>query len=138
MTFAGLGIDALCILSDQKPFSNGNLLSIEYKHFFASGEEFNHPLNITDRIICWDLDTPKTGTIVSDSYKYDGTVVKSIEHEGKSLGFIISDVRHRHELMEISHDVLVIGLRSLLDATFQVQFRPGVKPSKSTSKTSRH
>lgn len=135
ITFHGLGIDAIAVGDEERPLANGNLLSLEYKFQFRPDDEFNHPLNITDRIVCWDARLPEPGTVVSDSYKYDATVKEIITFEGRTLGFVLNDVRHRHDLMHLSHEVTVLCLRELLQATFTVQLRPGVRGSTGPWKT---
>jgi len=134
LTFAGLGIDALAVEDEWRAFTNGNLKSIEYKFSFSADEQFNHPLNVTDRIICWQMSAPKEGAEVLDSYKYQGIVRERIIHDGHVLGVVIRDIQNMHELKELSHEVPVLSLRALLEATFAVTFRSGAKAQKIPSK----
>jgi hypothetical protein len=134
LTFAGLGIDAIAVEDESKPITNGNLKSLEYKYSFSADDEFNHPLNITDRIICWQMTEPQKGDTVRDSYNYQGLVREKIVHKGRLLGIIINDIQHLHELKELSHEVPVLCLRALLEATFDVKLRPGGRTSKGVQK----
>lgn len=134
LTFAGLGIDAIAVEDEKKPLTNGNLQSLEYKYAFSADEEFNHPLNITDRIICWQMTEPQMGDPVRDSYNYQGVVQEKILYQGRLLGVVIKDIRHLHELKELSREVPVLSLRALLEASFDVKLRPGARPLKSAPK----
>ena len=134
LTFAGLGIDALAVEDEGKPFTNGNLKSIEYKFSFSVEAGFNHPLSVTDRIICWEMTAPNEGDELQDSYKYKGIIRENIVHDGHLLGVVIRDIQNRFELRDLSHHVPVLSLRALLEASFDVTFRPGGKPLKATSK----
>jgi hypothetical protein len=138
LTFAGLGIDALAVEDEGKGFVNGNLKSVEYKYSFSADEEFNHPLNVTDRIICWQMSPPMAGSTIQDIYNYQGILGQSIVHEGRVLGTVVQDIQHMRELRQLSHEVLVLDLRALLEASFKVSFRPGVKPAKSGVKIRRN
>lgn len=137
LTFASRGIDAIAVENDNKAYTNGNLISIEYKYWFSAGDEFNHPLNVTDKIICWNLTELSKGSSVRDSYGYQGSVKTSINHENRSLGFIISDIRNVHEQRDFPHEVQVLSLKSMLNATFDVVFQPGTNQSKPTPKGKR-
>lgn len=132
LTFAGLGIDAIALRDESGPLRNGNFLCVEYKYTFTKDDEFNHPLNITDRIICWDLVQPELGDTVGDTYNYEGTVDSWLSVEGKDIGFLVTDIRHRHELKELSHEVMVISLRELMSVTFEVKWRTTVRPQRSS------
>lgn len=134
LTFAGLGIDAVGVEDEGKPLTNGNLQSLEYKYAFSVDEEFNHPLNITDRIICWQMTEPEVGEAVRDSYNYQGVVKEKIAYGGRVLGVVLHDIRHLHELKELSREVPVVCLRELLQATFDVKLRPGARQLKSAPK----
>jgi hypothetical protein len=130
LTFAGLGIDALAIEDENKTFTNENLKSVEYKFSFSIDDQFNHPLSVTDRIICWQMSDLKTGDVLQDSYRYQGIVKEKIVHEGRLLGVMIRDIQNLLSLRDLSHDVPVLNLRALLEASFDVTFRPGGKPQK--------
>ena len=55
ITFKSLGIDALGASDEEKYLHDKQLECIEYKYTFSASEDFNHPLTITDTIICWSL-----------------------------------------------------------------------------------
>lgn len=132
LTFSALGIDAIAAVDENKRLVNGNLASIEYKYSFSDSDEFNHPFNITDRIICWELNVPGEGGTVKDSYDYACQVQKRITHGDYMLGLILGDIHHLYETKAIAHEIVVLDLRALLKATFDVEFRPGLKPSAKT------
>lgn len=129
LTFACLGIDAIAVEDERKAITNGNLKSIEYKYSFSASDEFNHPLNVTDRIICWDMALPEEGESVRDSYNYQGIARARISHGEHVLGFVIDDIQNIYELKDINHQVTVLSLRRLLEASFKVTFRPAPPPS---------
>lgn len=134
LTFAGLGIDAIAVEDETKPLINGNLQSLEYKFEFSVEEEFNHPLNITNRIICWQMSDPEEDDTVRDSYNYQGVVREKLTYKDHVLGFVIKDIRHLHEVKDLPHEVPVLCLRNLLSASFDVKFRAGAKQLKGGQK----
>ena len=91
-------------------------------------------MNITDRIICWQMTEPEVGEAVRDSYNYQGVVKEKIAYGGRVLGVVLHDIRHLHELKELSREVPVVCLRELLQATFDVKLRPGARQLKSAPK----
>ena len=133
LTFSSLGIDAIAVVDERKALTNGNLISVEYKYAFNTADEFNHPLSVTERIICWHLSSPEIGDQVSDIYKYRGVVKRHIEYEGHTLGFVVGDISNDLELKELLHEIYVLSLPALLRVTFDVAFRSGGKPAKTQS-----
>ncbi len=127
LTFSALGIDAIAAVNENKRLVNGNLQSIEYKYAFSDRDEFNHPLNVTDRIICWDLDIPDIGSEVQDRYNYACSVQSEISHEEQTLGLMLGDVHHRFETKAIAHEIMVLDLSALVKATFDINYRSGSK-----------
>lgn len=138
LTFSSRGIDAIALCDERAPMTNGNVISLEYKHSFASGDEFNHPLSITDTIVCWELDEPNRGDIVRDSYNYLAKVGDPIEAGAKRLGFVLTGVRHQNELKELAHEVTVLSLKRLLEATFAVRFTNAAPPPRRRPRSRRH
>lgn len=129
LTFASRGIDALAILDETRSMNSGeNVASIEYKYHFATGDDFNHPLNITNRIVCWDFDDVEVGASVRDTYNYTSTVRGKIERGDVVVGLALQGVRHANEAREYDHEVLVFSLRRLLECTFQATFTKPFKP----------
>lgn len=137
VTFAGLGIDALAVEDERRGYENGNLLSVEYKRAFDSAVEFNHPLNITDRIVCWEMVPPSIGQAVRDAYSYQGVVKEKLLFAGREVGFVLGEIQHVRELRSLSHEVTVLDLRALLEVTFAATFRPGAKASKAVGRMKR-
>jgi hypothetical protein len=127
LTFSSRGIDAIAVKDETRPMTNGNIESVEYKYFFSASDEFNHPLNITNAIICWDFEDPEPGTQVRDSYNYLSTVSDAIrvkfQKSMKVVGFSLSGVQHANEVREFPHTVRVLSLRRLLTYTFDAEFK---------------
>jgi hypothetical protein len=128
LTFAGWGIDAVACVDEQRPLTNGNLSTVEYKFAFTAEDQFNHPLSITDRILYWDGLPPAEGSLIEDSYGYVGTASERILHDGQVLGFILRDIRQKNALRALNREILVLQLRALLKASFAVTFR-GARPN---------
>jgi hypothetical protein len=125
LTFVALGIDALAMKDDAAGATPQNLVALEYKYFFAADDEFNHPLNMTSRIVCWDFDAPVPGTRVRDSYAYSGLVGAPIpDGEGGTLGFVVGDIAHESENRQIDHEVTVVSLKRLIKKTFETAWYP--------------
>ena len=123
LTFSASGIDAIAVQDEMNPFNPEKLLSLEYKYRFSTSDEFNHPLNITNRVICWDLVKPEVGETIRDTYSYLGTVKSLISANGIDFGCEISDLRHKHGGRDISHTILVLSLREILKQSFKTEWR---------------
>lgn len=130
ITFKALGIDALAVSDEDRYLSDKQLECIEYKYKFSSAEDFNHPLTITDRIVCWSLDGIDLGSTIEDTFGYQATVEKPIVHKKQQVGYVLNDVRHKHGGKERQHSILVLSLDLLLQASFKVQKRnpPSSRP----------
>jgi hypothetical protein len=123
LTFKSLGIDALGMSDESQYLSERQLECIEYKYMFSAAEDFNHPLTITDRIVCWSLEGHAAGETVEDTFGYQATVGADITAHKTKVGFSLTDIRHRSGGKERQHEIKVVSLRHLLDATFKVQWR---------------
>lgn len=135
LTFKSLGIDALAVSDERNYLKENQLQCIEYKYHFSSSEEFNHPLTITDRVICWTLDQFEQGSTIEDSFGYQATIGTPLIVNDKSVGFTLSDIRAKDGGKERDHTVSVLCLPQLLDACFKLQKRspPQSKGTKSRS-----
>ncbi|MGK3987372.1 hypothetical protein WME99_30305 [Sorangium sp. So ce136] len=132
ITFSGRGVDSLAV-SSKESLKKDDLLAIEYKYEFDGQGTFNHPLTITDYIICWKMVLPKTGQFVSDDYDCYGKV--KLTNELGDLGFEITDVTSRSG-MSFGRKVVVLSLERLLKKTFKVDEHvpppPSIAPKKSS------
>ena len=129
LTFKSLGIDALAVSNEEQYLSEKQLECIEYKYSFSAVEDFNHPLTITDRIVCWSLEDPKTGDTIEDTFGYQATVAEDIVVNKTKIGHKLNDVRQKFGGKERQHDITVVSLDLLLAATFKMQRRnpPSIK-----------
>ena len=123
ITFKSLGIDALAVSDEEHYLSDKLLKCIEYKYAFGISEDFNHPLTLTDRIVCWTLNGPSKGETIADSFGYLATVDSDLIVNGKKVGYNLTDVRFKDGGKERDHTIAVLSLDLLLQATFHVQQR---------------
>ena len=131
ITFKSLGIDALGVSDEERYLNEDHLQCIEYKYTFSVSEEFNHPLTLTDRVICWTLEGLNAGETIEDTFGYQATVGDDITVNGTKVGYTLVDIRHKLGGKERQHNITVVSLDLLLSASFKVQRRipprPGVK-----------
>jgi hypothetical protein len=121
LTFSACGIDAVSCTDETN--LKDSLQYLEYKHTFSPDIEFNHPFSITNEIICWDFVAPVIGTPVEDSYDYVAKIKGVLDEGGKTLGFTLGDIRLKSGLQSIGHEIRVVSLNRLLEATFKVERR---------------
>ncbi|VTR94217.1 Uncharacterized protein OS=Lyngbya aestuarii BL J GN=M595_2435 PE=4 SV=1: HATPase_c_3 [Gemmata massiliana] len=126
LTFKARGIDALACGDEGSFVDPKSTLCIEYKYSFTSDNEYNHPLTVTDRIVCWHLDDLQEGLTVQDSFGYRANVGKAIAADGKKIGVELNDIRHTTGGRERDKIIPVVSLRNLLTASFDVKWRPPV------------
>jgi hypothetical protein len=124
LTFSAYGIDAVSC-TDEKNMAD-SLQYLEYKHTFSADIEFNHPFSITNEIVCWDYAEPVIGTNVQDSYNYVAQIKTILKVEDKPVGFTLGDIRLKSGMQAIGHEIRVLSLRRLLDATFKISRREAV------------
>ncbi|WP_225414141.1 ATP-binding protein [Stigmatella hybrida] len=117
ITFSSRGIDSLAIGTGGS-LKKDDLCAIEYKYAFDGSNSFNHPLTLTDQIVCWSLVIPDNGVSVQDDYDCFGTVHRADELE--DLGFKVKGVTSRSG-DSFGREVMVLGLRHLLKKTFTVE-----------------
>ncbi|WP_159790791.1 ATP-binding protein [Sodalinema gerasimenkoae] len=126
LNFAAQGLDSI---AEEKPNSTKSLKGLEYKYKFSIDEIFNHPLIITDQIVCWEVDL--------GSDKGDGDVLEVKDESGakgvinlqagdmQDIGFEIKDIDEPDGNYHGSKVIRVVNLKSLLLQTFNCQWRSG-------------
>jgi len=134
ITFKSLGIDSLGVSDEERYLSEKQLECIEYKYTFSASEDFNHPLTLTDRIICWTLEGPKIGETIEDTFGYQATVAENIIVNSSKVGYMLTDIRHRHGGKDRQHSIMVLSLDLLLSASFKVLRRTPPTQAKSGGK----
>jgi transcriptional regulator with XRE-family HTH domain len=119
-TFSGVGIDSLAVNIQDNSLVADVHKGLEYKWTFSPNEVFNHPLIVTDQIVCWEMPMPAQGEKVSDLYDYFGKV--SLTQELNEVGYEISSI---YSLTGDFNNgkVKVISLKNLIDKTFNCQWK---------------
>ncbi|ERT07613.1 hypothetical protein M595_2435 [Lyngbya aestuarii BL J] len=119
LTFSGTGIDSMAVEIQEKSLGQNVQKGLEYKYTFDERDEFNHPLIVTDQIVCWDMKIPKDGEQIKDSYDYFGSVALSEELDG--IGYEITNIQSYTG--EVSNGkIKVISLKKLLDKSFNCEW----------------
>jgi len=131
ITFKSLGVDALAVSDEEQYLNEKQMECIEYKYAFSTRDDFNHPLSITNRIVCWTLDVPAKGDTIEDTFGYLATVADDIVVNNAKVGVILTDIRSRHGGGERVHSIEVLSLDLLLEACFKPQRRrpPATRPT---------
>jgi hypothetical protein len=121
LNFSGQGIDSLAAeFNDDK--LEKELKGLEYKYTFSTDELFNHPLVVTDQIVCWKLhETVEDGNPVDDG-DYLGKI--SVSDDLKDIGCEILDIQNRSGSCHNSN-IKVICLEKLIKKTFQHEWKQG-------------
>ncbi|MEA5561380.1 ATP-binding protein [Planktothrix agardhii] len=121
LNFSGQGIDSLAAeFNDDK--LKQELKGLEYKYTFSTNEIFNHPLVVTDQIVCWKLDESVEDFNTVDDGDYLGEV--SFSDELKGLGYEIINIRNKYGSVH-NKTIKVICLKNLIDKTFQCEWTKG-------------
>ena len=127
-TFSSMGIDSIAVSSGENSLAAKVHKALEYKYNFSSTDEFNHPLILTEQIVCWEMPIPKEGDKIEDSYNYYGSV--SLPEELNGLGYEIINIQDRDGEYH-GGNLKVISLKKLLDKTFNCQWE--TPPQKTTN-----
>ncbi|MEB3281568.1 MAG: hypothetical protein VKK42_21870 [Lyngbya sp.] len=131
LNFSGQGIDSIALELNKNNSTEEDLKGLEYKYSFTTYDLFNHPLVVTDHIVCWELADLEEGEPVSDG-EYEGKIIYS--QEIKEIGCEITDIRNKYDSVHNSK-IKVISLPKLISKTFNWTWRPGINnSSKSKSK----
>ncbi|MFM6136957.1 MAG: hypothetical protein ACKPCP_22885 [Sphaerospermopsis kisseleviana] len=92
-TFSSMGIDSIAVNIEENTLGEKVHKALEYKYIFSPSDEFNHPLNLTDQIVCWDIPTGDEGDKVIDSYNFFGEI--SYTDKMKEIGYQIINIYSR-------------------------------------------
>jgi len=118
-TFSSMGIDSIAVNIGENTLGEKVHKALEYKYAFSPSDEFNHPLILTEQIVCWDMPSGQEGDQVSDSYNFFGTV--SYTQELNEIGYQIVNIYNRED-ESYPGKVKVISLKKLLDKTFDCEW----------------
>lgn len=131
LNFSCQGIDSLATqLNDDK--LEKELKGLEYKHTFSTYDIFNHPLVVTDQILCWDFDESVSPSAVVDDGTFKGEI--QISDKLKEIGCEIVNLVNEQGSCHNSN-IQVIRLKDLIDKTFQCEWRKGYASLVSQPKT---
>ncbi|RKZ84685.1 MAG: hypothetical protein DRR19_17375 [Candidatus Parabeggiatoa sp. nov. 1] len=123
LTFSGVGIDAIAVDDEDKEFERDNLIPLEYKYWFSLEDEFNHPLSIVNRIVCWDFSEEiQLESHIKASHDYVAKVTRFVEVKGVKIGLEIGDIRKKSSHSFIGNTVIVLSLERLLGVSFDIQW----------------
>lgn len=134
LTFSATGLDAVAVGEEEKFLDDTSLLSVEYKYWLRITDEFNHPLSITDRVICWDFDPPNLAQQLRDCFGNFGEVTSILTHEGIPIGFELSNIQNLTTAKAVNRTVWILGLKRLLTATFAAKWVSPPPPPPSQKK----
>lgn len=126
-TFSSMGIDSIAVSIGENSLAEKVHKALEYKYNFSASDEFNHPLMLTDQIVCWEMPTPKEGAQIEDSYNYYGYI--SLPEELNGIGYEIIKIQSRTGEFH-GGNIKVISLKKLLSKTFTCQWE--TPPTKAT------
>ncbi|MEG4284891.1 ATP-binding protein [Microcoleus sp. A006_D1] len=132
LTFSGMGIDSVAVSIGEKTLATKIQKALEYKYTLSPSDEFNHPLKLTDQIVCWEMTIPKEGEDISDSYEHFGKV--SLTEELKEIGYKIIKIQSRDGEWH-DGEVKVISLKNLINKTFDCEWV--TPPPKATNSNKR-
>jgi hypothetical protein len=118
-TFSGVGIDSFAVSIEENSLEENVHKGLEYKWTFSPSEVFNHPLIVTDQIVCWEMPIPSNGEQVKDSYDYFGYVLLTEELNG--IGYEITKIQSMTGEVN-NNKVKVISLKKLLGKTFDCEW----------------
>jgi Histidine kinase-, DNA gyrase B-, and HSP90-like ATPase len=119
-TFSSMGIDSIAVEIGEESLNAKVHKTLEYKYAFSSNDEFNHPLILTDQIVCWDIQTGIEGATINDSYNYYGII--SFASELEEIGYKITKISSR-DGDDYNGEVKVISLKNLLMKTFECEWK---------------
>lgn len=132
-TFSSIGFDSIAVSIEENRLTENVHKTVEYKYIFSPVEEFNHPLILTEQIVCWNLPPVTEGQQATDSYNYFGHIY--FTEELYELGYEITNIQSR-EGEYFPGKVRVISLKNLLIKTFQCEWVTP-PPKKNTSSSTK-
>ncbi|WP_199313345.1 MULTISPECIES: ATP-binding protein [Cyanophyceae] len=118
-TFSSMGIDSIAVSIGENSLATKVHKALEYKYNLSPSDEFNHPLILTDQIVCWEMPTPKENAQIEDSYNYYGYI--SLPEELNGIGYEIIKIQSRTGEFH-GGNIKVISLKNLLNKTFSCQW----------------
>ena len=130
-TFSSMGIDSIAVNIEENTLGEKVHKAVEYKYIFSASDNFNHPLNLTEQIVCWDMPSGQEGDSVKDSYNFFGTV--SYTQELNEIGYQIVNIYNREDEPYLGK-VKVISLKKLLDKTFNCEWVTPPRPISTAKK----
>jgi len=123
LSFSGMGIDAIAINDEKQGFRQENLILIEYKYSFSCDDEFNHPLSITNEIICWDFEGEiEIGNQFNDNFDHFGQIEELLKHKGTIFGFVIGKIKQKTYNRSVGNKITVLNLKCLINISFNVEW----------------
>jgi hypothetical protein len=130
-TFSSMGIDSIAVNIEENTLGEKVHKAVEYKYIFSPSDDFNHPLNLTNQIVCWDMPTGQEGNQVRDSYEFCGEI--SYTEELNGIGYQIIKI-YNQEGQFYAGKVNVISLKKLLDKTFDCEWVTPPRPISTAKK----
>jgi len=127
LTFSGMGIDSVAVPMGEKGLAPKIQKALEYKYNLSHNDVFNHPLMLTEQIVCWEMDPPEENQQITDSYEYFGKV--SLPEELNGIGYKIINIQGLDGQWD-GGEIKVISLKKLIDKTFNCQW--DTPPQKAT------
>jgi hypothetical protein len=121
-TFSCLCIDSIAVNCGGKSLEATAHKALEYKYSFSAFDEFNHPLILTEQVVCWEMPEGEEGSQISDSYEYYGYVSLPEDEYLNGLGYKIIKIQGQKNGEYHGGEVKVISLKKLLDKTFKCEW----------------
>ncbi|MGB3189106.1 hypothetical protein [Lyngbya sp. PCC 8106] len=138
LSFSAQGLDSLALdFSTHKVDNPEQLKGLEYKYLFTTEETFNHPLVITDQIICWEFDSLlEPGQSISDGNYIGEVVFPANDPKLQEIGDKITNIKNQYSSCH-NNDVIVISLKELIPKTFNCDWHKGYLTLKGNKKKRR-
>ncbi|MFB8790800.1 MAG: ATP-binding protein [Potamolinea sp.] len=126
-TFSSMGIDSIAVSIEENSLAARVHKALEYKYNLSPSDEFNHPLILTDQIVCWEMATPQEDAQIEDSYNYYGYI--SLPEDLNGIGYEIINIQSRSGDFH-GGNIKVLSLKNLLNKTFSCHWE--TPPPKAT------
>ena len=118
LTFSGQGIDSVGHTNKQPSLKDSDMNSIEYKYKFED-ISFNHPLYITDYIVCWEMENIDNGVTIRDDFDCFGKIERIEDSDLFEITYEIKNIESKDGNW-YSKNVTVICLKTLIEKTFNI------------------
>ncbi len=119
LTFSGVGLDSIAVPLKENSLKDTVQRGLEYKYYFSSTDQYNHPFIVTNFIVCWDTSMPENEEQIEDAYDYFGYV--SLTDELKDIGYEIVNIQSKTGEIH-NATIKVISLKNLLSKTFDCEW----------------